>query len=52
MIPVASAETADVTPTATVRYDARSLETDTGARAIYEKIAAAARAGLRGKLFA
>lgn len=43
MIPVASAETADVTPTRVVRYDAQNLETDSGARAIYEKIAAAAR---------
>jgi len=43
LIPVASAETADVTPTRLVRYDARSLATDSGARAIYEKIAAAAR---------
>ncbi|HMD74378.1 MAG TPA: UrcA family protein [Steroidobacteraceae bacterium] len=43
LIPIANAETADATPTRVVRYDAQSLETDSGARAIYEKIAAAAR---------
>ena len=43
MIPVAGAASADEPPTVTVRYDAQSLETETGARAIYEKIASAAR---------
>jgi UrcA family protein len=43
MIPVASAATADDSPVLTVRYDAHSLESESGARAVYEKIASAAR---------
>ncbi len=42
-IPVAGAESTDEAPSVVVRYDAQSLETESGARVVYEKIASAAR---------
>jgi UrcA family protein len=43
MIAPAGAASVDEVPTLVVRYDPQALATDEGARAVYEKIASAAR---------
>ncbi|MGA2710551.1 MAG: UrcA family protein [Steroidobacteraceae bacterium] len=43
MIPAANAATFDEVPSVVVRYDARSLATESGARELYVRLVAAAR---------
>lgn len=43
MVPAASAAPIDETPSLVVQYDPQNLATDSGARAVYAKIASAAR---------